>query len=68
MNTDKWIEKFGYNNDVITKINFLQTVKPYSDEEVIEAVDKVKDTALKCGISFEELIDLIVTNETCKLV
>lgn len=72
MTFEEWYEKYDRNIDIVNLIDYLQKVKPYTDEEIIEAIEKIKKIIIDsncCGIplTLKDIINLIVVNETCEL-
>lgn len=63
---DEWTKKYN-NKEVGRLLNKLQWQTPYTDEEIIEAIDKVFFIGVQIGMTLQECVELIVANETMVL-
>lgn len=66
MTIDEWTKKYN-NREIGRLLNKLQWKTPYTDEEIIEAIDKVFSIAAQTGMTLQECVELIVANETMAL-
>ena len=66
MTIDEWTKKYK-NREIGRLLNKLQWKTPYTDEEIIEAIDKVFSIGVQIGMTLQECVELIVANETMAL-
>jgi hypothetical protein len=67
MNLQEWAKHYN-NYEIAEKLCYLQKITPYTDIEIIEAVDKVGRVGAKCGLSLLECVNLLVVNEDTNYV
>jgi len=59
-----WIKYFDGNMDAVNAVDYLQKLKPYTDEEIIDAIEKINVVACQCGLTRTDVIKTILANET----
>lgn len=67
MTLDEWIKYFNGDMDAVNVVYYLQKEKPYTDEEIIDAIDKIEKVASQCGLNKTDVVKMIFYNETTSL-
>ena len=62
MTHEEWVNKYK-DEDIADWLVELQNNTPYTDEEIIEAIEKLYAVGTKCSISLKEVVALITANE-----
>lgn len=67
MSLDDWIKYFHGDIDAVNTVYYLQKVKPYTDEEIIDAIEKIEKVAFQVGLTRIDVVKEILGNETMSL-
>ena len=67
MSLDDWINYFHGDMDAINAVYYLQKIKPYTDEEIIDAIDKIEKVAFQVGLTRVDVVKTILGNEIMTL-
>lgn len=67
MTLDDWIKYFNGDIDAVNAVHYLQKAKPFTDEEIIDAIDKIEKVASQCGLNRTDIIKMIFYSETTSL-
>lgn len=59
MNLEEWCKKSKILQESLEKIKYLQYETHYTDEEIIEAIENVKEAGVDLGFTYDDAIDLI---------
>jgi hypothetical protein len=60
----RWNEVLGENKDLIEAMYDFKKQTLYTDEQILDTINKVYNVGLRCGVSFEEAVWLVIANET----
>ena len=58
-----WIEYFHGDMDAVDTVNYLQQIRQYADEQIIDAINKTEVIARQCGLTRADIIRIILDNE-----
>jgi hypothetical protein len=67
MTLEDWINYLNHDMDAVNAVYCLQKQKPYTDEEIIDAIEKIEKVGTKCGLTRADIIKTILINETTTL-
>lgn len=67
MTLNEWINYFNYDMVAVNAVYYLQKQKPYTDDEIIDAINKIKKVAIQYGLTRGDIMKTIFANETTKL-
>lgn len=59
MNRDRWGKLYGYDYDIFNVLESLQRRKNNSDEEIIDAVKKIKSVTDQYNIPLYQIVNLL---------
>lgn len=63
MTLEDWINYLSQDIDAVNAVYFLQEQKPYTDEEIIDAIEKIEKVGIQCGLTRADIIKTILINE-----
>lgn len=53
--------------DAVNAVYYLQKAKPYTDKEIVDAIDKIEKVAIQVGLTRIDVTKAILGNETMSL-
>jgi hypothetical protein len=63
LNLDEWIEYFNHDMDAVNTVYSLKRNTQYTDEEIIEAINKIENVAIQCNLNRMDIIGILFANE-----
>jgi hypothetical protein len=67
MEYDKWFKYFDGDEEAINIVHSLQKETPYTDEYIIEAIEKIGEVYFKLGVTKREVAFAIFGSELMAL-
>jgi len=63
----EWYKKNNLGEEEINLIEYLRRNKPYTDKEIMEAIEKVHEIGGRCGLSIKDAVHAVAINEIATL-